>query len=167
MNSLKEYNNFLPIEEFKKLQNLIFHLDFPWRIRQSMTDLDKNIYFTYSFFNHYKVNSDFYEEYIIPILTKLKCVSPMEIRANMFLNKLFDKSGWHTDFNFNNLTAILYLNNCNGGTELQFNGKIKFIKATENKMIVFSSNTKHRVCTSTDVDRRYILNFNYYSYETK
>jgi len=49
MNNLKEYNNFLPIEEFKKLQNLIFHLDFPWRIRQSMTDLDKNIYFTYSF----------------------------------------------------------------------------------------------------------------------
>ena len=167
MNNLKEYNNFLPIEEFKKLQNLIFHLDFPWRIRQSMTDLDKNIYFTYSFFNHYKVNSDFYEEYIIPILTKLKCVSPMEIRANMFLNKLFDKSGWHTDFNFNNLTAILYLNDCNGGTELQFNEKIKFIKATENKMIVFSSNTKHRVCTSTDVDRRYILNFNYYSYETE
>jgi hypothetical protein len=85
----------------------------------------------------------------------------------MFLNKLFDKSGWHTDFNFNNLTAILYLNNCNGGTELQINGEIKFIKATENKMIIFSSDTKHRVCTSDDVDRRYILNFNYYSNESK
>jgi hypothetical protein len=164
---MKEIKNFLPIEDFKKLQNLILHLDFPWRIRESMTDLDKNIYFTHSFFNSHKVNSNFHDEYIIPILVKLKCVSLIEVRANMFLNKLFDKSGWHTDFNFNNLTAILYLNNCNGGTELQINGEIKFIKATENKMIIFSSDTKHRVCTSDDVDRRYILNFNYYSNESK
>ena len=41
---MKEIKNFLPIEDFKKLQNLILHLDFPWRIRESMTDLDKNIY---------------------------------------------------------------------------------------------------------------------------
>lgn len=159
---LREHDNFLSIEQFKKLQNLILDLDFPWRIRKSMTDLDKNIYFTYSFFNNYETNSNCYKEYIIPILMKLKCVSPIEIRANMLLNKLFYKSGWHIDYNYNNTTAILYLNNCNGGTELKIKNKIKFIKAEENKIIIFSSNTEHRACTSTDVDRRYIINFNYF-----
>ena len=164
---MKEIKNFLPVQEFKKLQNLIFHLDFPWRIRKSMTNLDENIYFTHSFFNNYTVNSDYYKEYIIPILIKLKCVSPMEIRANMFLNKLFNKSGWHTDYNFNDRTAILYLNNCNGGTELKIKNKIKFVKAEENKILIFEGNVEHRACTSTDVDKRYIINFNYFDDETK
>lgn len=162
MSDLKEHNNFLPDEEFKKLQNLILHLDFPWRIRKSMTQSDENIYFTHSFFANYTVNSEFYREYIVPILIKLKCVSPMEIRANMFLSKLFEKSGWHTDSQFNNKTAILYLNNCNGGTELKIKNKIKFVKAEENKILIFDSNTEHRGCTSTDVDKRYIINLNYF-----
>jgi len=162
MSSLKEHKNFLPDEEFKKLQNLIFHLDFPWRIRKSMTHSDENIYFTHSFFGSYTVNSEYYREYIIPILIKLKCVSPIEIRANMFLSKLFEKSGWHTDSQFNNKTAILYLNNCNGGTELKIKNKIKFVKAEENKILIFDSNTEHRGCTSTDVDKRYIINLNYF-----
>ena len=159
---MKEIENFLPIEDFKKLQNLIFHLDFPWHIRKSMTDLDENIYFTHSFFNGLRVNSAFHDEYIIPILIKLKCVSPIEIRANMFLNKLFNKSGWHTDYNLNNTTAILYINNCNGGTEFKINGKIKSITPEENKIVIFSSKTEHRASTSTDVDKRYVIIFNYF-----
>ena len=47
---MKEIKNFLAVEDFKKLKDLILHIDFPWRIRQSMTDTDDNIYFTHSFF---------------------------------------------------------------------------------------------------------------------
>jgi hypothetical protein len=159
---MKEIKNFLPTEEFKKLQNLILNFDFPWRIRENMTDYDKNIYFTYSFFNENKINSELYNQYIIPILTRLKCNAPIQIRANMYLNKLFNKSGWHTDYNLNNTTAILYINNCNGGTEFKINEKIKSITPEENKIVIFSSKTEHRASTSTDVDRRYIINFNYF-----
>ena len=159
---MKEIKNFLPIEQFKKLQNVILNLYFPWRIRENMAGDDKNIYFTHSFFNNYKENSWLYEEHIIPILVKLNCNAPIQIRANMYLNKLFNKSDWHTDYNLNNTTAILYLNNCNGGTELKINEKIKFIKAEENKLLVFPGKTLHRICTSTDVDIRYIINFNYF-----
>jgi len=154
--------NFLEINQFKKLQNLILDLDFPWRVRNSMTDQDNNIYFTYCFFNQNKVTSELYNEFIIPILEKLKCNAPIQIRANMVINKYFDKSGWHTDYNFKNNTAILYLNNCDGGTEFKINNKIKFIKAEENKIIIFPSNIEHRGCTSSDVDKRYIINFNYF-----
>ncbi len=159
---MKEIKNFLPAEEFKELQNLILNFDFPWRIRESMTDKDNNIYFTYSFFNENKINSELYNQYIVPILTRLKCNAPIQIRANMCLNKLFKKSGWHTDYNLNNTTALFYINNCNGGTEFKIDGKIKFIKPEENKIVIFSSKIEHRACTSTDVDRRYVINFNYF-----
>ena len=159
---MKEIKNFLPIDEFKKLQNLILDLDFPWRFRKSMTDKDKNIYFTYSFFNKNTTTSELYNEFMLPILEKLKCKAPIQIRANMALNKLFDRGEWHTDYDFENSTAILYLNNCNGGTEFKINNKIKFIKSEENKIIIFPSKIEHRGCTSTDTDRRCIINLNYF-----
>ena len=162
LTNIEVINNFLDLESFKNLQNLILHLDFPWRRRESMASNDKNIYFTYSFFNENRINSEFYDQYIIPFLKKLNCNAPVEIRANMFLNKLFNKSEWHSDYNLNSKTAILYLNSCNGGTELKIKEEIKFIKAEENKLIIFPTKTIHRVCTSTDVDVRYIININYF-----
>jgi hypothetical protein len=163
MNQIKEIENFLPIEHFKKIQQSIFDLDFPWRIRNYMTTADNNIYFTHSFFNDGGVNSDFYYNSLIkPILNKLNYKAVIEVRANMNLNKLFDKSGWHTDREWNNTTAILYLNNCNGGTELKLNNEIKFVKSKENKILIFPANTQHRGCTSNDCDRRYFINFNYF-----
>jgi len=157
-----EHKNFLPTDQFNELKDLICDIDFPWRIRERMTDTDKNVYFTYSFYNENKVTSELYNHYIIPILKKLDCKAVVQIRANMVLNNLFKKSGWHTDYHFNCNTAILYLNNCNGGTELKVKNKIKFIKAEENKLLLFNSNTLHRACTSTDVEKRYIINFNYF-----
>jgi hypothetical protein len=159
---MKEIKNFLPIEQFKKIQNLILNKDFPWRIRENMTHHDKNIYFTHSFFNENEINSELYNEFIIPILIKLKCNAVIQIRANMCLNKIFNKSGWHMDYNLDNTTAILYINNCNGKTEFKIDGKIKSIKPEENKIVIFSSKIEHRACTSTDVDRRYVINFNYF-----
>ena len=159
---IKEQKNFLAIQDFKQLQNTIFNQDFAWRIRHSMTDTDTNIYFCHSFFNNGFVNSDFYSSFIKPILNKLNCKAVIEARANMFINKIFTYSGWHIDYNWNNTTAILYLNSCNGGTELKLNNKIEFIKAEENKVVIFPSEIEHRVCTSTDSDRRYIINLNYF-----
>jgi hypothetical protein len=162
MKNMQVLNNFLDSDNFKNLQNLILNSDFPWRRRESMTDTDKNIYFTYSFFNENKINSDLYDHYIIPVLKKLNCNAVIQVRANMFLNKLFNKSGWHSDYNLDSKTAILYLNSCNGGTELKIEEEIKFIKSEENKLIIFPSKTIHRVCTSTNVDARYIININYF-----
>ena len=101
-------------------------------------------------------------ETLIPILSKLNCKAPIQIRSNMFINKLFEKSGWHTDYTYDSTTAILYLNTCDGGTELKINNEIKFINAEENKIVIFPSNTEHRACTSTNSNKRYIINFNYF-----
>lgn len=162
MKHIIENKNFLPIDQFNKLKNLICNLDFPWRIRNQMTSTDKNIYFTYSFFNNNNITSEAYQEYIIPILEILKCKAVVQIRANLFISDLFKKSDWHTDYDFGCNTAILYLNNCDGGTELKIKNKIKFVKAEENKLLMFNSNVSHRVCSSTNAAKRYIINFNYF-----
>ena len=159
MNIIK---NFLPENQFKEIKDKILNNDFPWRIRNSMTDTDKNIYFTYSFFNDYEITSELYRPHILPILKKLNILAPIQIRTNLILNKLFDKSGWHVDYNYDSTTAILYLNTCNGGTEFKINNEIKFVNAEENKIVIFPAKTEHRGCTSTDSERRYIINFNYF-----
>jgi hypothetical protein len=164
---MKEIKNFLPKEQFKQLQSLIFDINFPWRIRSEMVLGDKNMFFGHTFFNYLQPRSEYYYSLIVPILEKLNCKAVIEVRSNMYFNKLFNKSGWHIDHDVmkeemnEHTTAILYLNTCNGGTELKIKEKIKFIKAEENKIVIFSSKTLHRAVTSTDADKRYIINFNY------
>ena len=171
----KIHENFLPPDLFEKIKNLVMDQDFPWRRRDHMTpnindkmySTYKNIYFTYNFFNDMKSSSDFYEPYIIPILEKLKAGAPIQVRANMFISNLFKTSGWHTDY-FSEVhggketTAILFLNDCDGGTEIKVDNKDIFIKAEANKIVVLDADVLHRARTSKKEPIRYIVNFNYF-----
>ena len=158
----KTYKNFLAPDVFEKIKNLVMHQDFPWRRRDHMTPNDK-MYFTYCFYNDMKPQSDFYGPYITPILEKLEAVAPLQVRANMYISELFNISGWHSDYNFKCKTAILYLNDCDGGTEVKIDNKITSIKADANKMLVFDTPILHRGTTSKKEPIRYIINFNYFS----
>ena len=158
------HKKFLATNFFEKLKNVILHHDFPWRRRESMTpDHKDGIYFTHNFYNNMNFKSEFYEPYIIPILKKLHAEAPLQIRANMFISSLFKVSGWHTDYSFKSKTAILYLNDCDGGTELKINNKTTFIKADANKMLVFDTLITHRAITSKKEPVRYVINFNYFT----
>jgi len=155
--------NFLTTDFFGELKNVILHRDFPWRRRDAMTpNAQGEMYFTHNFYSQMNLKSEFYESYIIPILGDLKAQAPLQVRANMFVSKLFKKSGWHTDYDFNCKTAILYLNDCDGGTELKINNKIVFIKADANKMLIFDTLVPHRAVTSKKEPIRYVVNFNYF-----
>ena len=158
------HSKFLPDDSFQSLKNLISGPEFPWRLRNRMTSAtdDDQMYFSYSFYNSFKPTSEFYEPYISPILNKLEARAPIQIRSNMFLSKLFKKSNWHRDYNFDRTSAILYLNDCSGGTELKIEDKIIFIKAEANKILVFDGSILHRAVTS-EQPIRYILNFNYFT----
>tara|TARA_R100001244_G_scaffold122569_1_gene92223 strand:+ start:111 stop:737 length:627 start_codon:yes stop_codon:yes gene_type:complete len=180
----KIHENFLPPDLFEKIKNLVMDQDFPWRRRDKLDWSEErfaqdhtvsnpelstynNIYFTYNFFNDMKSSSDFYEPYIIPILEKLKAGAPIQVRANMFISNLFKTSGWHTDY-FSEVhggketTAILFLNDCDGGTEIKVDNKDIFIKAEANKIVVLDSDVLHRARTSKKEPIRYIVNFNYF-----
>ncbi len=160
----KTINNFLNKEQLSTLQSIVFDPEFPWRRRKEMDPSSNNgIYFTHCFYNDMKSTSPHFINIIKPILKKLNTIAPIQVRSNMFISKLFEKSDFHTDYdNTKSKTAILYLNTCDGGTEMKINNKIKFIKAVENKILIFDNNIFHRAITSIKSPIRYIINLNYY-----
>jgi len=165
---MKIIDNFLPAKELKLVQDTIFHRDFSWKLPPSDatchlgTNEQDFIYFNHFFYKNYAETCKLYSPLIIPILKRLGCVAPIGVKALIFFNKLFDECVWHRDHQHEATTAILYLNTCNGGTQFKIGNEIKFVKAEENKVVIFPSQTDHRPCTSTDVDLRFVLNFNFF-----
>jgi hypothetical protein len=158
--------NFLPTDLFEELKNCITEdKDFPWRKREHMVkDTDDALYFNYCFYNNMESQSVKYREWIIPILEKLDAAAPIQVECRFSISELYKTSSWHCDYDYSFpcKTAILYLNDCDGGTELKIDNKIIFVKADANKMLVFDSPIMHRGITSKDVPIRYIINFNYF-----
>ena len=160
----KIHKNFLAPDVFEKIKNLVMDEDFPWRRRDQMTsNINDKMYFNYCFYNKMMPMAEGYEPFIIPILKKLQAEAPVQIRANMLISALFKKCAWHRDYPFKCKTAILYLNDCDGGTELKINNKITFIKADANKMLIFDTPILHRAITSKKEPIRYIINLNYFT----
>ena len=161
---MKVIENFLEKNEYLRLKELIFNIDFPWRIRNNMVNNDKTYYFTYNFFNNFICQSEHFENYIIPIMRKLNAKAIVQVRANLILNKLFEKSDLHIDNtnDFNCKTAILNFTTCDGGTELLIKDELKFVKSEENKIVIFNSNIQHRTVPSKTTSARIILNMNYF-----
>jgi len=158
--------NFLDKDFFQQLKKLIIESEFSWFKRETMVTGTKNNlgFFTHSFYNNNRINCDTYYKYIIPILNKLNSKAVIEVRANLTPSVFYKekKCDFHTDNSFNSNTAILYLNTCDGGTEFKIDNEIKFIKSEENKIVIFSSDIKHRGTTSKNADFRYLINFNYF-----
>ena len=160
----KIIKNFLDSQLFNKIKFLVMDTEFPWRKRDGMTPhKNDKMYFNHCFYNNMKETAGAYEPIIIPILNELNAVAPVQVRANMFISELFEKCDWHRDYNFNCKSAILYLNDCDGGTELKINDEVIFIKADANKMLVFDSYVLHRGTISKKEQIRYIINFNYFT----
>ena len=164
--NLKIINNFLDKDFFEKLKTLIIKSEFPWFQRQTMVAGTTNNlgYFTHSFYNNHKVNSERYYEFILPILNKLNSKATITARANLAPSVFYKEKScaFHTDQKFNCKIAILYLNTCDGGTEFKIKDKIHFVKSEENKIVIFNSDIEHRGTKSNDSDFRYLINFNYF-----
>tara|TARA_R110000751_G_scaffold6215_2_gene26772 strand:+ start:263 stop:754 length:492 start_codon:yes stop_codon:yes gene_type:complete len=163
---MKVIKNFLEDSFFQDLKKLVIESEFSWFKRKNMlkNNNDDLGYFTHSFFNKNTINCKHYNQYILPILDQLEVKAPIEVRANLSPSCFYKKNAcaFHVDRDYDSKTAILYLNDCNGGTEFKINNKIELVKAEENKIVIFDTNTQHRGTKSTDQDFRYIINFNYF-----
>jgi hypothetical protein len=159
MGTIKE--NFLEKGLFNNLQSLLFSEEINWFFKKNQTNND-SYFFNHCFYNNNIPCSVFYEDYIIPILKKLEAISVIEVRANLLLKKEQRyQSNFHIDRPFKCKTAILYMNTCDGYTVLDEIKKDK-IKCEENKILIFDSQLKHSGVSQTDVDRRIVINFNYF-----
>jgi hypothetical protein len=155
--------NFLEKEFFNDFKKILFSDDFNWFFRNNLTIFDKTHYwFNHCFFNNFTVFSPVFDSFIKPILLKLNAKALIEARANCNVkNNVVYQSGWHVDKPFECTTAVLYMNTCNGYTLIDKDKKIK-INSEENKILIFNSQIEHAVVSQTDVDRRIIINFNYF-----
>ena len=157
----KIIDNFLQKDVLISFQNLLMSTTLPWYWRENMTK-DDNFFFNYCFYNNHAPTSVFFNEFITPMLIKLKCNAPIEVRANLMLKKnICYNSNFHIDKNFNCKTAIFYVNTNNGYTILDKIKKIR-IDSIENRMLVFDSKILHAAFSQTDTERRIVVNFNYF-----
>jgi hypothetical protein len=161
----KVIDNFLEKTFFDKFKNLLFSEEFTWFFKEHMTDLNQDdSFFAHCFYNDNVPKSIFFKDFIPPIIKKLNIASIVEIRANLNLNKNKKYSSrFHVDRIYKCKTAILYLNTCNGYTEIEYNKKLIKINSVENRILIFDSNTVHRGVNQTDTERRIVLNMNYFS----
>tara|TARA_R100001244_G_C5079264_1_gene113455 strand:+ start:26 stop:538 length:513 start_codon:yes stop_codon:yes gene_type:complete len=167
----KVIDNFLEKDQYISLKNLITNLDFPWRRRLNLTQdghPSNNGYFTFCFYNHLQPQSEWFQPFIVPMLTKLKAASVIQVRANMHLKELFGEAEIPFHLDYDDLkkfkTAILNFSD-DGGTRLKINNNKYSINAKENRLLLMDGNTLHSTIRNDKISRRYLLNLNYMSYE--
>jgi len=86
-----------------------------------------------------------YLNMIKPVLEKIPHKKLHSVRFNLFLKTFKPKKYLINHHKKNSKVAILFVNNTNGGIEIDNN----FIKSTENQLVSFDSNTEYNIVTPT------------------
>jgi len=157
---MKIINNFLSDTDFQNLKKTLILNNFPYYFCEKVghDEDDKDFYFNHELYlNHLPVSNFF--NLILPLINKLNVKSLIRAKINLFprTEKLI-KYGEHVDFDFNHKGAILYINNCDGGTYIGD----KFIPSVENQVLLFDASTMHQSTNCTDEKCRINININYF-----
>jgi hypothetical protein len=155
-------DNFLDKDFYKQVSEDIKSKEIPWYLRDTIGVAGKT-YFTFCYYNNNQPDHSLYNKHILPIIDKLNILSLVQIRSNLtFKNLDVIESDYHTDYDSTKLTTgIFFLTKCNAKNYLKINNKEVAIDNIENRMLLFPTNTMHKVKYQTDVYKRYIINFNF------
>tara|TARA_Y100000356_G_C11249554_1_gene286180 strand:+ start:204 stop:674 length:471 start_codon:yes stop_codon:yes gene_type:complete len=152
-------DNFLSEKEFIDIKKTIMHRSFPLYFADYINDNDKsNYYFLHFFYDEFVPMSPFMN-ILEPLIKKLKIKALLRAKVNCFprTEKLIIYEP-HRDYDFSHNGAILYLNNCDGGTYVGD----KFFQSKENRVLLFDSSQKHSSTNCTDQKCRYNININFF-----
>ena len=160
----KIIDNFLPEDEFEKIEkNLMGHM-FPWFYTYKITESDQKqkhpsfqYQFCHIFFGDHQITSNFFP-LLEPVLNKLDAKALIRIKANC-IPKTFEivNHGFHIDMK-NNRTAILFINSNDGYTVFEDDTKVNSVA---NRICIFPHWMKHSGTTCTNANRRIALNLNF------
>ena len=135
--------------------------NFPYYYNKEISNIGtkEGIYFTHMFFKE-NFDKSIYYSLITPIIKKLKVKSLIRIKANVYIptNKIIEHKA-HIDYNFKHNGFLYYVNTNDGFTRLNKNIKIKSI---ENRGLIFEPHLEHNSSTSTNIEGRININFNYF-----
>ena len=163
---MKVYKNFLKPEEMLTIKQFMESADFPWYASEILKahEIAKgvpNMQFVHPFYNRFVAVSHYFEM-LLPIINKLKIFSLLRVKSNLTVRtSTHVEHGMHVDFVNNNCkikTGIFYVNSNDGYSKFENGEKIQSI---ENQYVEFDSHIKHTGSSSTDHDRRMVINFNY------
>ena len=160
-------DNFLEIQSFQNLQNMMFGGNFCWNYNEGIDYSDEEgdkFQFTLNFYKNNTGPSSQHYGAINPILEIIRPKEVVRIKANLLTRtqKIIPNT-FHTDIGGNMgvipyTTSIFYINSNNGYTEFEDGTKIESVA---NRLISFPEEMKHRGTSCTDEKIRVVINFNY------
>ena len=157
-------DNFLNAEQYAALEPMVMsdHLDWYWNEGICYDD-DGLFQMTHTVFDSSKDLKSPLFFHCKSLLNKLGG-SARRIKANLTTKcHSHVHTGFHTDFTedeFIGKTAVYYVNTNNGYTEFKSGVRVNSIA---NRMVIFDSKYEHAGVTSTDTNRRVVLNINFNS----
>jgi hypothetical protein len=158
----KIIDNFLDLEDFKRISNFMLGENFPWFYHSEVTnenEYSENYYFTHQFYWKYNITSSFFE-HLTPLIEKINPLSLIRIKGNLYPNiNKFVVHDPHTDFPDHHLGAIFYINTNNGKTIID---KKYEISSISNRLLLFNPSIEHQSTNCTDEKCRININFNYF-----
>jgi hypothetical protein len=162
---VKIIDNFINKNLYLQIKEGLFSDNLAWFSKNGTVENEKKDiqWFSHSVYNNFKPNSDAFN-LMQEFVEKLNISSIVEIRINLCLKtKENFKTSWHKDYGYKNLkTAIFYFDTDTTGTYFKVNNKEKLVKAKENRIVIFDSDTEHCAMLNNKIDKRIVINFNYY-----
>lgn len=160
---IKIIDNLLPYEQWQALQNYYLSSECTWAysdVMVSLNEINSHFQFVHGIKGDYLYDTERLNR-IHPVITKLNVDFLLRVKVNLTTrtHEPF-QSDFHRDTDQNNLTAIYYLNTCNGKTRFQ-NPDIEDVDSVGNRVVIFNSKQKHCTVTATDVKARVVANINY------
>jgi hypothetical protein len=160
MSMFKVIKDFLEPEDFKALKSFLISEDVEWHYHPKTDPKTDKEWFNHCFFTDNNITSHAFK-LVQPVIQKLEGKAIIRIRANLDIrNPKIYQCSYHTDYPFECKTAILYMTDCNGGT--QFKNPNKKVLCKENQIVIFDSQTQHSAITQTDAKQKIVLNINYF-----
>ena len=158
MKHLKK-TNFLKYPTFKELQKIVTAKDFPWYYIESRGEPEQYNNLLYYDHEFSKVVTPKLKRILGTICLQLGAIAVLRINVNSTPRNAPEQT-WHTDWVLStpSKTCVFYLNDNDGYTEF----KDSKVNSVANTAVVFDTNIEHRGVPPTNVDRRLVLNINYF-----
>ena len=158
-------DNFLPADDFKKIQDTVLSPEFTWTYWHRVGDENDppewlwNSKFVHIPFQDTQLTSalNMLSPFINDLRLEVKAMKRIIINSYPYTQTV-EKHAPHEDYDYPHKGALLNLTTCNGFTYVEG----KEIKSVENRVILFNPSLPHYGTTTSNSKRRVIINFNYF-----
>ena len=153
------HKNYLKYYTFTELKNIITDKNFRWYFRQSKGEPEQ--YNNLLYYDH-EFSEDVtpkLKRILSSICIQLNAIAVLRININSTPRNAPEQTR-HTDWVLStpSKTCVLYLNDNDGYTEF----KDEKVESVANTVVIFDTDIEHRGVPPTNVDRRLVLNINYF-----